>query len=395
MPSNNWRRPLSIALSVQVATSAIDMAVPVLGPAITSSIGVPASYVGYYSSAAAGGAIFFYLLGGGLVRRAGPERILQIGALVCAGSLLLALSGAWWLVIAAGLLIGLGFGANAPASGLLLQRSVPRQRLRLAFSIKQAGVPLGALIAGAGLPVLAGIGTWQTALLAASALGVTVAVFVELSMRRDRGSFGRVRSATGGSGLADLKVLLGLIRLRSFRRLVAVGALLAVVQGSLNAFLVTYLVTELQLSLVFAGGLYAAFQAASIPGRILSGWLGDKQALRPVILMHIGVASSAAVAILSVLNPGVLPLTIAIPVAAAGFVVGSWNGVLLAESAEAAPEGRVAEAQNAVALGIFAGFLLGPLVFATVVAVAGFQATFLVLAGIALLSALAARARSL
>lgn len=391
MPNGNWRHPLSIALVAQVATSAIDMAVPVLGPAITAAAGVPPSSIGYYAAATAGGAIVFYLFGTGFVRRAGAERALQTGALVCAGGLVLVLAQQWWLILVAGVMIGLGFGTNAPASGMLLRRSVPHRRLRLAFSIKQAGVPVGALTAGAILPFLAKIGSWQTALLAAVAVGSFAAIFSELYRRKNHRSFEESRQQADSESQPSLGLFLGLLRLRPFRRLVAVGALLASVQGSLNIYLVTYLVAELQLSLVLAGGLYAAFQAASIPGRLISGWLGDAQALRSIILMYIGLASAVAAALFATLANGSPVSSVTAVALLAGFVVGSWNGVLLAESAEVAPGGSVAEAQSAVAIGIFTGFLLGPLVFALGVSLLGFQTTFFLLACIALLSAMVAR----
>ena len=90
-----WYRPLAIAASVQIATTAADVAVPVLGPLITAEAGVPASYVGYYSSAVAAGAVVFYLLGAGLTHRTGPVRCLQLGAALCAVALLIVLSGNW------------------------------------------------------------------------------------------------------------------------------------------------------------------------------------------------------------------------------------------------------------------------------------------------------------
>lgn len=391
MPGENWRRPLSVALVAQMAISAIDMVVPVLGPTIMASAGVPASFVGYYASAAAAGAIAFYLFGAGIVRRVGAERALQVGAIICAGGLLLVLTRQWWLILVAGVMIGLGFGTNAPASGVLLRKAVPRRRLRLAFSIKQAGVPLGALIAGAVLPLLSMIGGWQTALCAAAAVGVLAVIFVELSLRNDHCPRADDRQRTAMGSRPDLQVLLSLLQLRSFRRLVVVGALLAIVQGSLNVYLVTYLVTELQVSLVLAGGLYALFQATSIPGRLLAGWLGDSRRLRSAMLMYSGLASALAAVLLATLTTGSAMVAISAAVVFAGFVVGSWNGVLLAESAEVAPDGMVAEAQSAVAIGIFAGFLLGPLILASGISLLGFQTTFFLLAGMALLSAAAAK----
>jgi hypothetical protein len=54
-------------------------------------------------------------------------------------------------------------------------------------------------------------------------------------------------------------------------RLALVGACFAIGQGCWFAFLVTYLVTELKLSLTAAGSTFALMQATGIFGRILLG----------------------------------------------------------------------------------------------------------------------------
>jgi len=157
-----WFPPSSIALSFQIVTSAADMAVPVLAPIITSSTGVPAAYVGYYASAVSTGAIVFFLLGINTVHRLGAIRALQTGTLVCAIALIIMLVGHWTSILVAGFLIGLGFGTNVPASGIILRDIVPSNRLRLAFSLKQAGVPLGTILVAMTLPAMAELWGWRS-----------------------------------------------------------------------------------------------------------------------------------------------------------------------------------------------------------------------------------------
>ncbi len=385
---NRWYGPLTLALSVQVATSAADFAVPVLGPLITQEAGVPASHVGYYSSAVAAGAMVFYLFGAGLVHRAGPVRCLQLGAALCAFALLVALTGTWWLILAAGLLLGLGFGTNSPASAALLHTNVPPEKLSFTFSIKQAGMPAGAILAGLLLPVLTTLWSWQVAL--ASFAGLCVACLVAIVLFHSNSTSAWLRGPEAEKRpLLDPLSLLSLAGRRDVRRLMIVGALLAIVQGSANAFLVTYLVTGLGHSLVAAGSLYALFQVLGIPGRIASGWLADRTTGRPAMLAITAVGTAAAIGLLSYLAPTSPLMLVGLSIAALGLVVGNWNGILMAEVTSRAPKGWVPEANNLLAIGAFAGFILGPILFSLIATSdGGFKTALHLLALCALLSLL-------
>ena len=385
-----WAAPFSIALLIQVVISATDMAVPVLGPLVTAAAGVPAAYVGYYASAVAVGAVAFYLLGAGMTHRHGAVRTLQIGAALAALSLLLVLTGSWVAVLLAGLLIGVGFGTNTPASAALLHRHVPSERLGLAFSMKQAGVPAGAILAGLCLPALAQAWGWQAAILALSGLGLVAVLLVQPFRSRYDGPAPSEARAIDGKWI-DLRVLAEVSRRADIRRFMIFGALLAVVQGSVNAFLVTYLVTALGHALVLAGVLYSSYQLVGIAGRIASGWLADRAVGRTRMLVGIGAASGAAAILLSGLSAET-PLSLtALCVLFAGLVTGSWNGILMAEVTEAAPDGRVPEVNNVTAIGVFAGFVLGPPLFGQAVTMSGFETAFTVLAACAALSLFALR----
>ena len=380
-----WSQPLLLAFAVQVVTSAADMTLPVLAPAITAAAGVPPEWVGYYASAVAAGAVIFYLLGAGLVHRAGPLRSLQLGVVVCALALLLILLKTWWLILAAGLLIGLGFGTNAPASGVLLRNAVPDARRNLAFSIKQTGMPLGAMLAGLCLPWLAVVWGWQGAVLAAASTGIVVL----LLLQPFRTAFDTAEGGDTGP-LIDLPALTKAASSPIQRRFAAAGLLLAIAQGSLNAFLVTYLVQALGYSLALAGGLYALAQLVGIPGRIAAGWLADGPLQGSRTLAAIAVAISAGALVVSSFDTATPLPAVAAGLAALGLVVGSWNGVMLAGVAKAAPATGVVEATNFVSIGTFAGFVLGPPAFGLIVSLSGGYWPALLFVACVALAALAA-----
>jgi MFS family permease len=100
--------------------------------------------------------------------------------LVSAGglALLAAASGLWSTALGAAL-IGMGYGPITPASSHLLARATPPHRVALVFSIKQTGVPLGGVVAGAFVPALLLTGGIVAALLAVAAANLVCALVAQ------------------------------------------------------------------------------------------------------------------------------------------------------------------------------------------------------------------------
>ena len=109
------------------------------------------------------------LASGMFIERHGAIRVSQVCVLLCAAGAAAgrgrhALPGATVLALAlAPLVIGLGYGPITPASSHILARTAQPSRMALTFSIKQTGVPAGAALAGAVLPILALRFGWHAA----------------------------------------------------------------------------------------------------------------------------------------------------------------------------------------------------------------------------------------
>ena len=102
------------------------------------------------------------LVSGALVRRWGALRLSQVCLVAaCAGVGLLA-SAHVVGIAAAAVLMGIGYGPLNPASSHLLNRVAPPHHRSRIFSLKQTGVPVGALLAGALLPPLASWSGWRS-----------------------------------------------------------------------------------------------------------------------------------------------------------------------------------------------------------------------------------------
>src|SRR5205085_11803997 len=91
---------------------------------------------------------------------------------------------------------------------------------------------------------------------------------------------------------------------RALPPLTAAAFCFAVAQGVLFAFFVTFAVTELGMSLVTAGALFAVMQATGIPGRILLGYAADRLGSAVSTLAVLALASAPTLAALAFSTPG-------------------------------------------------------------------------------------------
>jgi predicted MFS family arabinose efflux permease len=271
-----------------------------------------------------------------------------------------------------------------------LQRLAPPQHRNLLFSIKQAGVPLGGVLAGLALPFAAAALGWRGAILAVALLPVLSILAVQpmragLDAGRDR-----TRRLDAKSFLSPGNLLRPLSVLGRAPGLVPIGlagCCMAIGQGAWFAFLVTYAAIELHFTLPMAGALFATMQLVSIGGRMLLGWVSDRVLPGLLVLRCCALASAAATGALALSGPHWPAWTVFALAALAGIAVSSWNGVQNAEMARLAPPGMIAETMAGGTILIFLGYIVGPPVFGAVTLLAGGMGTaFMVNAAATLLA---------
>ena len=210
----------------------------------------------------------------------------------------------------------------------------------------------------------------------------------QVDMDRDRAqSIAIARLLSPANMLAPLRVIGASLILP---RLTLAGAFLACGQGSLFAFLVTYLNQGLGLDLVTSGGIYAMTQVAGMPGRVALGWIADRMGSGLPALRFLSLTSALTLTVCAMTTPAWSPLALTLLSAIAGVTVSSWNGVQLAEVAREAPKGRVGETTSGATLYVFFGYIVGPALFAMLVTATGdYRAAFLLVAGLTLMAGLA------
>ena len=359
-PAKPWV-VLTATTFVQALVAMALMTLPVVAPAVAKDIGVSTAYLGVYVATVYIGAMIASLLGSAAVKRWGAIRLSQMGLCVDAlGLFLCAVPNPICLLIGA-LLIGLGYGPITPASSHLLIKTTPANQLSFVFSIKQTGVPLGGMVAGALIPSMTIWIGWQWSFIT-SGIACAVCAYAVQPLRDelDDDRDPKARFSVVASLVNPLRLVLGL---RVLRLLAACSFLFAICQMSLMAYLVTFLYEDLHWGLVAAGAALTLAQAAGVSGRILWGFISDNW--RGPIVMLIVIALLLLVAALATpllteqtSNWFLFPLLIVFGATAIG-----WNGVFLAEVARQAPAGQTSMATGGALCITFLGIVMGPSLF--------------------------------
>ncbi|MGE3150070.1 MAG: MFS transporter [Pseudorhodoplanes sp.] len=385
-----WVRPLIATLAIQAAASFLNRLTAAIAPALSIHFDIRETFIGYFGAVTTAGSMLFLLIGAPLIRRYGPILVLQIGLLFGAGSLLLMLLPHWMFIVFASFAIGLGYGPSAQAANEVLQQTAPPRHRNLIFSIKQAGVPIGGVMAGLALPPLVDAFGWQSTIF----FSIVVVTLTVIGVEPLRARIDSMRDPNHPAGLRAILSIESLVspvvalrENKAAMRLALTGALFASTHGVWIAFIVTYAVSGLQMSLARGGLLLALSQGTGIFGRLVLGYLADRMGSGVPALALIAVTSATATILLGLTDASWPFWLILLFVIAAGLMVSSWNGLVLSEIGRHSPRGRAAESFAGANLLLFVGYLTAPPLFAVMVDHFGYRTSFILL-GLLTLTAL-------
>jgi MFS family permease len=381
-----WVGPLVAMVGVQTTVSFLSRIAPTLAPTLAPRVGWPAESVGYLSALITGGSLVALLLGMPLLRRVGSMRTLQIGvACGAAGALLTGLPSASALLLGT-LLIGVSIGPPSSAGMDVLQRFSPPRHRNLLFSVKQAGVPLGGVLAGLLMP---GAVIWlglRHAILLAAALAVVTLLLVQpiraqVDAGRERSLVLHWRMFASFENVRGPLVVLS--SMPALRRMGIAGGCLGAGQSAWFAFLVTYVVTELHWTLPAAGALFAVMQIVSTFGRPLAGFVSDRLGDGARVLRWVAWASALTSIAMALCDPSWPTWAVVALAVLAGLTVASWNGVQFAEVARLAPRESLNETMAGATLVLLGAYVVAPaLISLALAAGAGFRLAFLITAAV-------------
>jgi MFS family permease len=350
---------LIVTTATQALTTLAALALAAVAPKAAGELGVSPALIGYQVGVVYFGAMLAALVGGQVVRRFGATRTSQLALwMVAVGCALGALGTLASLAVGA-LIMGLGYGMTNPAASQLLSRAPTTGNMNLIFSIKQCGVPIGGVLAGILVPPLTVAFSWQTALVFCAVLLVVWGV--ALGLRRSAWDTDRQPGApVFASPFASIALIWGNPTLRW---LALASLIYSGVQLCLTGFLVTYLVTEVGLSLVLAGSLLAITHGFGAVGRLAWGWLADR--LRSgslALVINGGVSVAGALAVASIASGWPVWLMGA-ATALFGFCAMGWNGVFMAVIARQSPQNIGMATGGSLSI-TYAGIVVGPAAFA-------------------------------
>ena len=355
--------PLAVTLGVQAIISMVAVTIPVLAPSAAHDIGVSTTAAGLYVSLMYVGSMLSSLWSGDFIFRYGAVRVSQFCLVLAGIGLMLTAVGTIPMMALSALVIGFGYGPVTPASSHILARRSPARMMSFIFSVKQTGVPLGGVLAGAIVPTLVLTSGWKTSVVligifTTSLVFALAPIRTELDQERQAGrpiSFGGVS-----------RPLVMVLKHRRLRQLAVISFLYAGMQLSLFTYLVIFLTGNIGMALVAAGFILSAAQIAGTAGRIIWGIVADRYVSPRLLLGLLGICMSAGALATAGISPAWPTWVIVAIISFFGATAIGWNGIYLAEAARSAPPGSAGEATGGTLFFTFLGVVLGPSLFAAV-----------------------------
>jgi MFS family permease len=369
-----WLMPIVAIFTLQTISSFLNRLIPIIAPGMSAEYGWSGSSIGYLTAANSLGSLAILVGGSAMLRQIGGMRTLQLTLLIGASCMAWLLVPSLTVALIACLFMGLSGGAANPAGSEVLQKYSPPGKRNLMFSIKQAGVPLGGVLAGLFVPVLVMLAGWRISLfICAVIVLVPTMMFWRLSSRLDephkKDHFFHFPTM---ESLRTLTVPLAALRHNSgLMKMSVVGSLFAVSQSCWFTFTVIYLVDQLGYSLSLAGAVFAVMQAGGVIGRIVLGWLSDYLRSANATLTLAAVFSTITTIMIGQTSAA-WPLWSVIALAfVAGCSAASWNGVQIAEVARRSPPDLISETSAGSSILVNLINMLAPTLFALFVATTG------------------------
>lgn len=327
MASYRWL-VLAVGTLAHSSAAAFLVGLAAIAPALRAEYGLDLTGLGLLLGAPTLGMVATLLAWGAAADRFGERRVMATGLLATAALLTtVPLLEDFPRVVAVLTVAGsTASGLNA-ASGRAVMAWFPARGRAFAMAIRQCGLPFGAALAAAVLPLLADRGGTRPAFWALAAFMGFSALLVLLVVRR-RGS-----AADPGGRLGDV------LRHGPLLRLCAAAVLLMLPQVAITGFGIELLLATTPLTVAQAAVALVAVNLSGAGLRLLVGWWSDWTGvrLRPFLWVAVGmVVAFDALAVYIALDGPFLHVFVVL----VGALALSWNGLAFVVAAELAPPGR-------------------------------------------------------
>lgn len=354
--------PLLATLGVQTLATMAAYSIPAVAPEVAPDLGIPPTWIGFFVSVVYGVGILSALGSPAQIHAHGATRISQ-GVLVATLAMLaVAALGQLWAVALGAALMGLAYGATAPASTHMLVPLTPPARMNVVLSLRQIGVPLGGVLAGLAMPPLTHAFGWRTALLIELVPCALLLLALETVRRRWDGRPRHGAPTTGAVTAPPARGLdvQGMLAANpAMRRLLAAVFVFSGLQLCFVAFMTTHMTGAVGLDLVAAGRMLAAYQIAGVVSRPIWGWIADRLLAARWLLVIQGVLMCGAAALAGQLGAGTPFAHVLVVALVGGATASGYTGIAYGEFARLGGPRRT-EATGLGAASMFAGVLVLP-----------------------------------
>ncbi|MFC2067348.1 MFS transporter [Chloroflexota bacterium] len=310
---------------------------PVLYPFIQNEFGLSLAQIGLITSAFAIGTTTTAILAGWLADTFGVKRIITISLLsLTAFTLAFPLAHSFSAVLALAIFINIVSSPTSPAMTIAVIDWFPARIRAMAMSIKQMGAPLAGALAAVALPTLALAIGWRMAAAVTGLLILAITIaFILLYRDAPRGVH-----PVHKFNLATLKTIM---QNRGLVTTFLWGATFVGFQFIGLSYFMLFLIGELELSPIMAGGMMAIAQVSSIIARVLWGAISDFvfKGRRIVVLAITGFLTVLWMLGASLMGAGVSSVAVYLIAIAIGVSTLSFQGVLITHNGEQAEAGLV------------------------------------------------------
>ena len=377
--------PLAATLAVQTLATMAMLSLPAAAPAVAHDLHLPGTLIGTFVSLVYTVGIVSALGSPAYIYRHGAVRVSQVIMLSVVAMLLASATGTVAGLAVGAVLLGLSYGANAPAATHLLVPQTPPRVFNMVMSLRQIGVPLGGVLGSLIVPPITVLAGWRVALL----IEVIPALLLCLALQGPRERWDAARNRRYRMpGMRGLLLPFRLLREDSSLIPLAVASFLySGVQLCFMAFMTVHLTTVAGFDLIGAGRALAAYQIAGAVSRPIWGWGADRFLTPTQTLALQGFIMAGAALAAGQFGPH-WPVALVIAVAAiAGASASGYTGIAYAEWARRGGARRTEATGLGTAL-MFFGVTVIPSAFGLAVTVLhGYAGAYGALGVLALLGA--------
>ena len=382
--TRSGRLAFGVVLALAMGTSTFaGYAFGVLGPNLVAEFDLSRSQLGLLTAV-------FFLVGGPLslvagpgTDRFGPRRVMLIAFAIAAATLVgMALAPAYPVMLLAAGLAGLALATGNPVTNKLVAVHLPPGSRGLVMGGKQAGVQVGAFLAGALLAPLAAQAGWRAALGWVALVPIVALLLAMVVVPQDATS----AATAPGEPEPPRNLPSGVRWLAVYAFLMGSGV------AAVNAYLPLYLVERGGASQEMAGVVVATIGLVGIVSRLGWGWASERMPTFSLPLLMLG--GGAVVAIGLILAIQWVGLWVAWPAAILfGATAVTWNAVGNLAVITESGTGLAGRASGMLTFGFYMGFVGSPVLFGLLVDATdsytlawsliglGFAATVLVILG--------------